>query len=147
MGFFGGLVFCKNKSKICSSLPIIILKRVGLLEDDAARCCGLIIINAQVLSVIGVGALTRLNAPMTITFQDEIVRSGCCSGFHLGLQGRSWSQSSLKSPVSTEAASGSPDLESETDQDQPPCTKLAIFLRSSVLDLESFFLLFPLHAT
>lgn len=81
------------------------MNHVSVLGEGAASCCGLSMLNAQVLSVIGVGALTRLTAPMTKAFQDQIVRSSCCSGFHLGLQGRSWSPSSLKSPVSTEAAS------------------------------------------
>lgn len=105
-----------NKFKICVFLSKILETFISLLCEGAASCCRVSMINAQVLCAIGVEALTRLSAPMTKTFQDGIVRSSCCSGFHLGLQGRSWESvhrtSSLKSPASTEAASGRPDCKS-----------------------------------
>lgn len=80
-----------NKFKICVFLSKILETFISLLCEGAASCCRVSMINAQVLCAIGVEALTRLSAPMTKTFQDGIVRSSCCSGFHLGLQGRSWS--------------------------------------------------------
>lgn len=83
--------FEKKKIKICVFLSKNLETFINLLCEGAASCCRISMINAQVLCVIGVGALTRLSAPMTKTFQDGIVRSSCCSGFHLGLQGRSWS--------------------------------------------------------
>lgn len=63
---------------------------VNLPSEGAACSCRIGMTNAQVVCAIGVGALTRLSAAMTKTFQDGTVRSSCCSGFHLGLQGRCW---------------------------------------------------------